>query len=301
MTRQIRNLMAAAAVILLFSCERLLPRATGSRADELQATTISKSDVTIIQVWELPQELVEISANVLIDEQRMACIQDNAGTIYIYNLTSKAIEQKIVFTGKGDFESLVFVEKTFYALRADGHLYKITTSTKAKPTVEIFDLPLTVENDTESMFYDATASRLLIGVKEKNMANANAPGKEVYAFDLKTNTMSPKPVLTIEEPDAISPPDARKKDKKKKEGKFKPSEIAMHPSTGELYILNGPASILLVADKLGKIKKQYPLDKQLFPQPEGLCFSTSGDLYISSEGGNRGRGIIALVKLAAQE
>jgi hypothetical protein len=300
MTLYIRNLMAAVAVIFIFSCERLPPGATTSHADALRVTTMNASDVTIINVWELPQALVEISANVLIDEQRMACIQDNAGTIYIYNLTSKAIEQKIVFTGKGDFESLVYVEKTFYALRADGHLYKVTPVTKAEPVVETFDLPLTVENDTESMFYDATASRLLIGVKEKNMANADAPGKEVYAFDLKTNTMSPKPVFTIEAPDDISTPDAKKKDKKK-DRKFKPSEIAMHPSTRELYILNGPLSILLVADAQGKIQKQYPLDKQLFPQPEGLCFSKSGDLYISSEGGNRGRGIIALVKLAAQE
>jgi uncharacterized protein YjiK len=292
--------MAAVAVIFIFSCERLAPRATGSRVNELPVTLMSKSDVTIIQVWELPAALVEISANVLIDDQRMACIQDNAGTIYLYNLQSKAIEQKIVFTGKGDFESLVHVGNTFYALRADGHLYKITPGTKAEPVVETFDLPLTVENDTESMFYDVTGNRLLIGVKEKNLANANTSGKEVYAFDLKTNTMSPKPVLTIEEPDDATPSEATKKGKKK-DRKFKPSEIAMHPSTRELYILNGPASILLIADALGKIKKQYPLDKQLFPQPEGLCFSKSGELYISSEGGNRGRGIIALVKLAAQE
>jgi hypothetical protein len=300
MTRQIRNLLAGVAVLFIFSCERLSPRATNSRADELHVTPMNTSDVTIIKVWELPQELVEISANVLIDEQRMACIQDNAGTIYIYNLTSKAIEQKIVFTGKGDFESLVHVGNTFYALRADGHLYKISPGTKAEPVVETFDLPLSVENDTESMFYDATANRLLIGVKEKNRFNANTPGKEVYAFDLKTNTMSPNPVFTIEEPGDTTTPDVKTKGKKK-DRKFKPSEIAMHPSTRELYILNGPLSTLLVADNLGKVKKQYQLDKQLFPQPEGLCFSDSGELYLSSEGGNHGRGIIALVKLAVQE
>jgi hypothetical protein len=78
MTRQIRNLLAGVAVIFIFSCERLSPQATNSRADELHVTPMNTNDVTIIKVWELPQELVEISANVLLDEQRMACIQDNA-------------------------------------------------------------------------------------------------------------------------------------------------------------------------------------------------------------------------------
>src|SRR4030095_138943 len=43
------------------------------------------SDVTILQTWELPADLMEVSGIAYIDDQRFACIQDEAGTIFIFN------------------------------------------------------------------------------------------------------------------------------------------------------------------------------------------------------------------------
>jgi DNA-binding beta-propeller fold protein YncE len=294
MISRIPNLPAWAAILLISSCERSSSQtaATG-RTDETPAQT-ANGTVEVVDVWRLSAELMEISANVLVDEQRMACIQDNAGTIYIYNLKTKTIDQKIVFTGKGDFEALALVGNIFYVLRADGQLYRVEQTAGGLPRVETFDSPLSVENDTESMYYDAPGNRLLIAVKEKNLGASK--GKEVYAFDLETNTLQGKPVFTIEETDNTEAVGQKKKEKKKDKG-LRPSEIAQHPATGEWYVLNGPTSTLFIADKQGRITRQYPLDKNTFPQPEGLCFSKTGALFISSEGSKNGSGIIALVRL----
>jgi uncharacterized protein YjiK len=248
--------------------------------------------ITIKQVWQLPQELVEISSNVLIDEQRMACVQDNTGTIYIYNLTAKKIERRIVFTGEGDFEALSFVEGVYYVLRSDGMLYKVQDVEGAKPVVTTFDLPLNAPQDTEPMFYDAAHRRLLIGVKELDPTDKTKKG--VYSFDLKTQSMSLRPVVLIDAGGTQSP---KKKGKGKGQGaKIRPSEIAIHPTTGELYVLDGPRSALLVVNTDGSVKSTTMLDKSTFPQPEGMCFTPSGELYISSEGTKKGAdGIIALV------
>ncbi len=50
--------------------------------------------------WTMPKELKEISANVFVDDIRMACIQDNDGIIYIYNLQTENIDEQIPFADK---------------------------------------------------------------------------------------------------------------------------------------------------------------------------------------------------------
>jgi hypothetical protein len=243
-----------------------------------------------LEVWELPNELIEISANVLIDEKRMACIQDNLGIIYIYNLDSRSVEKKIAFAGKGDYEGLAVVNKTFYVLRSDGFIFEVEEGNVPQPSVKTYDLPLDATHDTESLFYDKNKNRLLVGVKERDLTAADTKG--VYSFDLASKKMNNVAIMQIGNGKASDGKKGRKTG-----SKIKPSDLAIHPSTGEVYILNGPSSELLIATPTGEITKTIRLDKSIFPQPEGLCFTANGELYISSEGGKRTKGIIAVYKL----
>lgn len=248
----------------------------------------SFSGYKVVELWDLPDELVEISANILIDNTHMACIQDNKGVIYIYNLKTRAIENSIQFKDKGDFEGLALVGKVYYVLRSDGMLYQLTSTESGKPSVTTYDLPFGPENDTESMIYDKTKHRLLIAVKEKDLASPDKKG--IYSFDLATKQMSKIPVLSL---DAYRRSSSKGKDK----SAIRPSAIAIHPQRGTMLVLNGPSSELLEADFSGTILSTVKLDKNEFPQPEGMCFSASGDFYISSEGGKNQKGIIARVQL----
>ncbi len=253
--------------------------------------------------WLLPGELKEISANVFRDNDHMACIEDNDGIIYMYNLQSRSIDEKISFAGNGDYEGLAKVKNTWYVLRSDGFLFEVQEQKGAKPIVKTYDLPLTVENETESLCYDSANNRLLVGVKEKDPTEKDKKG--VYGFDLATKKMSTDAVFYLEsskkdkdKEDKKDKDDDDKKGKKKKKDRseIKPSDFAIEPGTGELYILDGPSSRLIIADPKGNIKSSVQLDKHTFPQPEGLCFSPGGDLYISSEGGKNGQGVIVKFK-----
>jgi len=42
--------------------------------------------------------------------------------------------------------------------------------------------------------------------------------------------------------------------------------------------------MLIILNPKGEIEDLIPLDPKIFRQPEGICFSPNGDLYISSEG-----------------
>ena len=251
----------------------------------------------VLERWAMPKELLEISSNVLIDDLRMACIQDNKGIIYTYNLKTHAIESEIQFEEKGDFESLVKIGNVYYVLRSDGMLYEISITGSHKPVVKKYDLQFGPENDTESMAYDKAKKRLLIAVKEKDLSGSDKKG--VYSFDLTTKRMNDTPIFLLNaEEGSVENKDHKKKGSKPKgKNELKPSEIVIHPKRGTLLILNGPSSELLEADFSGKILSRIKLSKTEFPQPEGLCFSDSGDLYISSEGVEDHNGTIARVQL----
>jgi hypothetical protein len=275
--------------------EKISPKEASAKAN-------SAAELTVLDTWHLPSELKEISGNVFVDEDRIACVQDNDGIIFTYNLNSKKIENRLHFGPKGDYEALALVEGTYYVLRVNGMLYEVSPNGKGKPRVKQYQLPLTLENDPEPMFYDQPNNRLLIGVKE--IDPTGGPGKGLYSFDLQTKKMALEPAIMLTSAAdnaamAEEPTDEQDgKTKKKNKTSISPSEVVINHKTGEIYVLNGPQSEFIIADATGKTKTIIQLDKSIFPQPEGMCFSPSGELYISSEGakGKRG-GIIAKVEL----
>ncbi len=72
---------------------------------------------------------------------------------------------------------------------------------------------------------------------------------------------------------------------------FQPSAIAIHPITGNLYILASVGKSLAVFSKQGKMLSLVRLNSKIHAQPEGICFSPDGTLYIVNEGKD-GKGII---------
>lgn len=71
---------------------------------------------------------------------------------------------------------------------------------------------------------------------------------------------------------------------KKKHKPFKPSGVAVHPKTKDIFVIGTVGKMMIILSPEGDIKDLIPLDPKLFRQPEGICFSPKGDLYISSEG-----------------
>ena len=73
--------------------------------------------------------------------------------------------------------------------------------------------------------------------------------------------------------------------------------MAIHPITGEYYVLEGVRPKLLIIDRDGHLKNAYFLEKAMFPQPEGITFNEEGILFISSEGKGDGLGTITQLQL----
>ena len=82
----------------------------------------------------------------------------------------------------------------------------------------------------------------------------------------------------------------------KSKNKIQPSDLEVHPGTGEVYIVDGPGPRLLIMDSEGNKKNLYQLSSSDFPQPEGIAFNDAGELFISNEGSS-GAGNILKVEI----
>lgn len=238
------------------------------------------ANVRVVQRWELPSPLTEISGMAYLGNNQFACIQDELGKIFIYNTASSKIEKEIPFGDPGDYEGIAVAGNTAYVLRADGNLSEVTDFMGNKPSVRQYNTPLTEKHDVEGLCYDQKNNRLLLAIKGNEPNTDDYKG--IYGFDLKSKKMAAAPVYKIDLTHHIW----KEVKGKKAENKIQPSDIDIHPITGDLYITDG-----------GTPKVVHRLSKSDFEQPEGITLTPNGELYISSEG-DKGAGIIARVEVS---
>ncbi len=246
--------------------------------------------ITIVNKWDLPPALTEISGIAWISDNKFACVQDEEGTIFVYNTASSAIEKEIKFAGPGDYEGIALVNEIAYVMRADGMIFKVDNISSAQPVVKEYKTHLNAKNDVEGFTYDKNMNRLLAAMKGAEDGNRDFKG--IYSFDLATHLMSTSPVYKL----SIQGREPGTGKKKKGKG-IQPSALSVHPLNNDLYIVDAGGPGLRILNQAGEEKSSYNFNRNDFPQPEGITFSPDGKLFISNEGKN-GQGNILEVKIS---
>lgn len=231
------------------------------------------------ETYKLPKELKEISGLSYYKADQLLCVQDEEAVAYVFDTKKKAVTQNFGFGGYGDFEGIEYVNGDIYALESNGNLYRFKPSVDSPESTQIgrtkTDLPKKTE--VEGLGYDPKTKRLLIAVKK----GKGSSDKAVYSFDLLNKAVFRDMSLNDEQlvGAGIDPKT------------YEPSGIAVHPITGEWYILTSVGKRLLITSRQAKIIYSEPLDPKLFHQPEGICFAPNGDLFVASEGDKK-KGVI---------
>jgi len=244
--------------------------------------TLSKEKEYLYKIeskWELPNILDEVSGIEWLAESRIASVQDEDGIIFIYNLETSEIEKEIEFAGPGDYEGLTVNNNTAYVVRSDGTIFEISSFQGAQPKTLKFDTYLTEAQNVEGLCFDKSNNRLILAIKDKERYREDYKG--VYAFSLKDKKLARSPIFELDMNDKLIANSTKKLSKR-----FRPSEIEIHPETGEVYLLDAKNPRMLIMDQQGKFKKVYKLDKDKFNQPEGITFQPDGSIYISNEAGS---------------
>ena len=266
-TLLVLGILAVAAIIIYFFSRH------GYYAQSIEDYTYS-----IKTNWELPNELREVSGIAWLPDSLMATVEDERGIIYLYDLRNFKIKDTIHFGGDGDFEAIAIKDNDAYVMRSDGRLFEVLSyRDSVKKQVNQYKTIFSKKHNMESMVYDAKQDKLIIIPKDRDPLGDSKKG--IYSFSLKAKAMSTAPdhIININ--------DESFKDFKKQKNlrAFRPADIAIHPKTGEYYVLEGAYPKLMILNSTGELKKVQLLNPDDFQQPEGITFSPDGTLYISNE------------------
>ncbi len=237
-----------------------------------------------VKKWTLNDDLIEISGQVWLDKNHILAIEDLRARLYYIRLDNEAVVEKIIpFRDPGkkdkkfDVEDVTVIGKTAYALWSHGDIFKIT-NWQTNPVVTRYETGLSKDNNTEGICYDPVSKNLLIACKnETDEKDEKKSTRAIYEFDLKKNKLKKDPFLLIYKKDF--------KDIADEKLDFYPSAITVHPVTNDVYILSTrDTKCLAQFSYKGKLKSVQFIDKDMMPQPEGICFSPDGTLLISTQG-----------------
>jgi len=256
------------------------------------------------KIYKLPAYLKEISGISYYGNNKMACVQDEHATIYIFNLKKGKVISKIDFGKNADYEDIAVVGNTAYVLRSDGTIFKVENFENKFKTTKI-KTALKGKNNTEGLFFDKKPNSLLIACKDLpsiNSDNLYENFKAIYSFNLAKEELNSQAKFLIDltitdklqnrgRVEEIYITIAEKLNLLKSNDSFHPSAIAIHPFSGNLYVISGVEKLLIIMSKTNNVLNIIELDKKIFNQPEGISFSENGDMYISNEG-KKGKGNI---------
>ncbi len=219
----------------------------------------------------LPDELREISGLTVLPSGRLGAVQDEAGVVYEIDPATGAVVDRLTFDGAGDFEGVETTPDAVWALRSDGDLYRVGRDSTGAPTVRKVETILKSRNDTEGLAFDPAGGRLLVACKEWPGPDLDDV-RAIYAFDLATETMDPVPAFLLRRAEVDGAVN------------FRPSALAVHPVSGDLYVLSSVRKAVAVLRADGTLLAVVDLPSDVAPQPEGIAFTADGTLYVSSEG-----------------
>jgi len=245
---------------------------------------LSKPKKTI----ELPSFLNEVSGVSLCETQEVIwAVQDERGVIFKLDIENGAVIDSLPFWKKGDYEGIEIVGDNMYVLKSSGTIYKVQLTGKDSLSIEKFNHHLEKEDDAEGLGYDQKKQQLLIACK-----NGKNGERKIYPFDIQLDSLFEEPRFIISKKEAMAylsaHPELKKWKKLHKKFKdkleFAPSGVAVHPKTQDIYVLSSQGKTLVVLHADGQIAHMEKLEKEIHPQPEGICFDQEGNLFISNEG-----------------
>lgn len=246
--------------------------------------------------YHLPDALDEISGIAHFDKNTIAAIQDEKGKIYFYNLNEEDIEHKIDF-GKGkDYESLDIHNSKASILSSDGKLFqfKIDRAIKEVDANSININSKTTKNAEIEGFCHWKKNSYLVAFKQRTNAD-DATERSIFVYE--NGQLSEKPLFQFNNKNFRSylaslsnlpnKLESFKKNLNPIKASFYPSDIAVHPKSKDIYVLSAVNELLVIVDgKNYKIKHMHSFKNEDLPQPEGICFSPNGDMFIASEKNN---------------
>lgn len=278
--------ISALLLLILSGCDE-----TYKNNEKLTGYNLSSPDATYI----LPDTLREVSGLTNLDSVTFACIQDENGILFIYNIAENKIKNQYTFHIDGDYEGITRVDSILYVLRSDGTLFDISDFQSVNFKLTSYSTGIPAGNN-EGLCYDPDNNQLLIACKGKIGKGSGYKDKRViYGFGLATKSLTPEPVFdfdlqAIKQFAVQNEINLQTKTRKKKKEvisepmiRFLTSAIGVHPLTKKLYLLSASDHLFFIFDRNGELEHIEQLDPAIFNKTEGITF-VRNNMLITNEG-----------------
>jgi uncharacterized protein YjiK len=256
--------------------------------------TLPHYDLNNSQVYKLPKVLNEISGITFLngDANIIYAEQDEEGKLFYFQLGGSDI-QETKFGRKGDYEDVQLCNGYVVMLRSDGTLFTFSVNditAKEVKNVQEFN-NLLPRGEYEGLYADNISNKLYVLCKQCDGKSAKTSSGYIFSLS-KNGTIQANGNFTINVEQIAAKAGIKKL-------AFEPSALAKNVQTNEWYIVSSVNKLLVVANNDWTIKEAYPLNADIFNQPEGIAFDKEGNLYMSNEKGNTGSATI--LKLVYQK
>lgn len=232
------------------------------------------------EIMPLHYDLEEISGLSYYDESTLLAVQDESGKLFFIDSESGEIKRKLKFGKSGDYEGVELLNGLVYVVASNGKLISFGMNDEAVD-IESFDTSLSGKNDVEGL--GLIDGKLVLYCKaDGEVKNNKAKGKVAYFFDTDINKLVPQAAFSFKIKDLQKFIENRLHFNTLKD--FDPSGVAEHPLSKDVYIITADRALLILSPDFA-IKEVVKLDRNIYKQPEGICFAPDGTLYISNEGG----------------
>jgi uncharacterized protein YjiK len=266
----------AAATLFLLLCSGVTPASARQARSALATYDFEVKDPV---QYELGKALEEISGLAIDASGRIFAHQDERAvvfeldprsgrTIRTFRLGSNGV--------RGDFEGIAIAGERMYLISSEGTLVSFAAGADGR-SVEYERIDTGAKKfcrEVEGLDYDVSTRSLLIACKFTQ-------GKELHnrlvilGFSLRTRQLEPSPRLSIPL-SALAPFGL--------DDELNPSGIAIHPTTGTLFVIAARENMIVELDRSGRVLGGAKLRGKVHHQPEGIAFGADGTLYIADEG-----------------
>lgn len=238
------------------------------------------------QEWILPKHLNEISGICWVNDHTLACVQDEDGSIFLYDLDKNEIVNEIPFAGKGDYEGIAIKDQTAYVVSGDGELFVVEDFMRTPRTKKI-SLNLLGGQESEAICFDPIRKSLLLAFKDHDKTT-RFPA--FYTISFRNDSL----VDSLLMPADFHTEALRKKEQSHYKRYWEPADIAVDPTDGSIYVVDAINLHLMVFDQQGTLKKIHEIDPKKIRHPEGVTLAPDGKIYICNDANNEGKGKIVL-------
>jgi len=222
-------------------------------------------------VFELDDELEEISALSLGPDGLLLAVQDEDGYIYRLDPESGEVVRRDHFEGSGDYEGIEWVGDWIYVLESNGHFYRTPADQPSRSETIRIRLDLPGRCDAEGLGWNERRQEFLVACKDADGMRGKK-GRSVFAFE-QDGTLKGISHFFTDTPLKAAGLDGVKA--------FRTSAVAVHPVSGRIFLLSSDDPSLCQVNA-GRMSCQN-LDLKTMRQPEGITFDADGALWISSE------------------